>query len=73
MSLIVFGVMFKVFLHKALEGYNQQNEPYGEVAHRLLGGGGSYVSDEAAAALFCGGLTALLLCMELMELTVRLN
>mmetsp|Transcript_35193 Transcript_35193/g.78936 ORF Transcript_35193/g.78936 Transcript_35193/m.78936 type:complete len:920 (+) Transcript_35193:47-2806(+) len=66
MSLIVFGVMYKVFLKKVLKSYKAETS---YAAHRFLAGGGSYMSDETSAALFCGGLTALLLSLELMNLT----
>jgi len=67
MSLIAFGVMYKVFLNSVVKSYKDN-----EGEHRFLAGG-SMIKDETSAALFCGGLTALLLSLELMSLTVRSN
>lgn len=59
--------MYKVFLKKVLKSYKDN-----EGDHRFLAGG-FLITDESSAALFCGGLTALLLSLELMSLTVRSN
>ena len=75
MSLIAFGICFKIFLKDVVKeeqkedavddyGYNEKDEKRG----RMLAPAGS-TSDEAAAALFTAALSSVLVSLELMLLT----
>ena len=66
MSLIVFGVTYKVFL----KGILKDEEEYGTAskAHRMLAESPA-ISDEVSAHVFSGSLLVVLLSLELMCLT----
>ena len=66
MSLIAFGVCYKIFLKDALKA--EQKEDAGDKYGRMLASVGS-TSDEAAAALFTGALSFVLLSLEIILLT----
>ncbi|KAL7539976.1 hypothetical protein ACHAXR_009774 [Thalassiosira sp. AJA248-18] len=75
MSLIVFGVTYKVFLKGILKEKEKEDaaaaygdELSGNTSHRMLAAS-PYISDDVAADVFSGSLVVVLLSLELMCLT----
>jgi len=70
MSLIVFGVTYKVFLKGILKDMQKYTAEKGDggTGHRMLGAAPE-ITDEASAAVFAWSLSVVLLSLELMCLT----
>ena len=69
LSLIAFGVSYKVLLQNVFAASGEAVEGHVDAASRFLAGA-RVVTPETAATLFSGGLTATLIALELLTLTV---
>ena len=70
LSLIAFGVSYKVLLRNIAAAAGEAVEGHDDAASRFLSGANHVVTPETAATLFSGGLTATLIALELLTLTV---
>ena len=70
LSLIAFGVSYKILLKNELAAAEKAAKEGYDTASRLLAAD-IKITPETAATLFSGGLTATLISLELLTLTVR--